>query len=70
MKAYKLSDLPKCEAGEFYRFPRTMLEAFPTHHKHDLYVEYAPMSPGDKWVTAACTVAAIVLMAFNLKGWL
>lgn len=62
MNISKIKELPKCEAGEFYRYPRTMFEAFPTHVNTELHIEYEPMQTKDIVVTLACLVAAFTLM--------
>jgi t-SNARE complex subunit (syntaxin) len=57
--------LPKCQAGDFYRYPRTMTEAFPQDINYDLHIDYAPMQRSEKvfcWVLVA--IAAVVVALF------
>ena len=62
--------LPHIEAGDFYRYPRTVVQAFPTALNHDVCLPYEPMPTRDKLVTAICTVIALGLMLAMAKGWL
>ena len=58
--------LPKCEAGEFYVFPRTVAQAYPTALNHEVCTKYEPMPRGDKvftWVVAAIGICAMLAMA-------
>jgi hypothetical protein len=54
-----------------YRHPRTMQQAFgPYADGSQLETEYNTMPREDKLVLAVCAVAAIVLVAMVLAGWL
>jgi hypothetical protein len=63
MNISKIKELPKCEAGEFYKYPRTMFEAFPTHVNTELHFEYEPMQASDIAKTLGCLVVMFIVMA-------
>ena len=62
MNIAKIKELPKCEAGDFYKYPRTMFEAFPTHVNTELHIEYEPMQKSDIAKILGCLFVAFVLM--------
>jgi hypothetical protein len=60
--------LPKCQAGEFYICPRTLIEAFPCDTTQELYTPYAPMSKQDKVMTLVLAVILASVAAALFTG--
>lgn len=58
--------LPKCEVGDFYKHPRTIVEAYPSDLSHDICTIYEPMQRSEKafcWILVA--IAAVVVALFK-----
>lgn len=53
--------LPTMQAGDMYRFPRTVVEAYPCDLNHDIHTAYEPMETRDKWVIATSLLGLVVL---------
>ena len=70
MKYTDWHTLPTVQAGDFYSYPRTVLEAFPNAANHDVSVPYSPMSTTDKVVTAISAAIGLCVILAILKGWL
>lgn len=60
--------LPIMQAGDMYKFPRTMAEAYPTHDSHEVHEVYAPMSRIDRVVTVICSVIGLGILAALALG--
>lgn len=60
--------LPKCQAGDFYKHPRTLVEAFPCDTSQELHIPYAPMSKQDKVMSIVLTVILIGVVVALLTG--
>lgn len=54
---------PKFEGREGYIYPRTMLQAFPTHTSHDIYEQYTELSRTDTRLISAF-ILSLGLAAF------
>jgi hypothetical protein len=60
--------LPKCQAGDFYKHPRTLVEAFPCDANHHVYSQFEPMTKQDKLVTIILTVILVCIGTALLTG--
>ena len=70
MNISKIKELPKCEAGEFYKYPRTMFEAFPTHVNTELHIQYESMQKKDIAFVYILTTITVCLIISIWQGWL
>lgn len=53
------------------RYPRTLQEAFgPAAHHSQIVEPFEPIPSDDKVVLIACAIAAVVLLAMVVAGWI
>lgn len=62
--------LPTMQAGDMYRFPRTVVEAYPNDASHEVHTAYEPMPMQDKVMTVALSVVLLGILAAMAWGWL
>lgn len=62
--------LPTIQAGEMYKYPRTVVEAYPADASHEVHTTYEPMPAQDKVMTIIFSVLLLGLLLALAGGWL
>jgi hypothetical protein len=61
-------NMPKCQAGDFYKYPRTLVDAFPCDVSQDICIPYEPMSKADRIMSTVLVVVLVVVAGLFFTG--